>query len=147
MVRNILVGLGGMILATALMGLFGFLILGYSGQGPLIGAMQTGAISQEKFATTFFEKAENIILISEFVVLPLVALLLGSYIGLFAREKIWLPVLVTTIPLLIFLFSGGASIKVVALSLVYFALTYGVARILSTWRLRPFVSSPSMSQV
>lgn len=133
MIRNILIGVVGVFLTGILLSLAGWLMFNFSDQGELIMALHTGTISKEEFAGTFFEGAERRTLVSEILIFPLIAVSLGSFVGLFARERTWLPALIAISPLFLFLLSVP-SIKGVLLCAVYATLAIAIATILSRWR-------------
>ena len=133
MIRNILIGVVGVVFAGILLSVGGWLMFNFSGEGELIKALQTDTISKEEFAGAFFDGAERRTLVMEILVFPLIALSVGGFVGLFARERAWLPAIIGISPIFLFLLSEP-SIKGVLLSTVYTILAIAIATIISRRR-------------
>lgn len=112
-------------------------MLNFSQQGALIMAREAGAISDADFAEAFFSKTESMILATELIVGPLIALSVGCFVGLLARERVWLPTLLGLIPVFLF-FLSVPSVRLGLLCGIYTSLAIAIATFLSRRRRKAF---------
>ncbi|MBK9163590.1 MAG: hypothetical protein IPM21_06665 [Acidobacteria bacterium] len=139
MFRSVLIGVLGFILSGMLLGFAGWLFFNFSGERELLQALHAGTISKEEFAEAFFDGAVRKSLVTEILALPLVAIITGGFIGLLARERVWLPTLVGIFPVLFFVLE--ISVKGMVLSAIYSLLAIAFATVTYRWRLTKFTDS------
>lgn len=132
MFRNVLIGVVGLVFCFILLGSAGWLMFTLSGERELFQALDAGTMSKEEFAAAFFEASERKIFITQVLALPLIAMITGGFIGLFARDRIWLPTLAGIIPLLFFVFE--ISVRGAVLSVVYVLLAVSTATMANRFR-------------
>lgn len=142
MLRNIVLGIAGLFLTLVLISFLGWLQLHYSEQGLLMQDLLAGRISQAEYAEAFFDGAERMIFIADFIQFPLIISITSGFVGFFARRKAWLPALFAITPVFMFIFKPD--IKGISLGLLYALIAVTVASLISRWRFRPaFDQSPS----
>ena len=133
MFRNLAIGIAGLILSALLLGVAGWFSLNFSEQGRIIRDHQSKRVSDEQFAEVFFQNASHSQFIIEFVAMPLISIVAGCFVGLFARERVWLPALISIIPVLLF-FLVRSNAKGLVLCAIYTVLAIGTAMMLSGLR-------------
>lgn len=133
MFRNLAIGIAGLILSALLLGLAGWFTLNFSEQGRLIREHQANRVSDEQFAEVFFQNAPHSLFLTEFVAMPFIAIVVGCFAGVFARERAWLPALISLSPVLLFFFLPPTA-KGLGLCAMYTALAIGTAMMVSRLR-------------
>lgn len=133
MFRNLAIGIAGLILSALLLGVAGWFSLNFSEQGRIIRDHQSKRVSDEQFAEVFFQNASHSQFIIEFVAMPLISIVAGCFVGLFARQRVWLPALISIIPVLLF-FLVRSNAKGLVLCAIYTVLAIGTAMMLSGLR-------------
>lgn len=123
MLRNTIVSIAGVLIAIVLLVFAGWLLLGLSAQ----------STPSEEVTGAFLDRIARVTLLSEIVVFPMLALIIGSFVGFFARERIWLSALVAILPVLLFPLSVP-SFRTMILCVIYVGLTIGVATVVSRQR-------------
>lgn len=133
MLRNLGIGLAGLLLTGILLVGLGWLTLNFSQQGALVRAHLAGTISDKDFAEEFLRNAEHSLLINDAVAMPLIAVVAGCFAGLFARQRPWLLSLIALIPVFLF-YLLRPNVKQVALCAAYAAIAVVTATALSHFR-------------
>jgi biotin transporter BioY len=108
LIREILVVLAGFVLCSMLIAFCGWITFNYTTFGKWTAAnAQTGRfLTEEETLETFGETPEQIfenhLRISTYFMLPLVAIVVGAFAGIFMQGFVWLKALITLVPLHIF---------------------------------------------
>ena len=134
MIRAILTTIAGLFLTALLLIVSGRLMIELTGQSELIAALLSEAISKDDFAAAYFDAGARLVFYSELAVFPLIALTVGSFVGLLAKKLPWLLALIAIFPIFIFVFE--ISLKGISLSLAYALTAVAAALIVNRLRFR-----------
>ncbi|MFN2514052.1 MAG: hypothetical protein ABR568_21890 [Pyrinomonadaceae bacterium] len=140
MKRNLLVIGGGVILSFLLLSVGGWIVLQTSSHGVWIreftadGRIPTSEETIQKDNDPFDIMARGMRVI-QFVLLPIVALFTGTFVGLIARSAVWQTAAISLIPLCLLVLAGHSwNLEGIALSGVYLALCCAASLLLYRWK-------------
>jgi hypothetical protein len=145
MKRNVLVVGGSVILSFVLLSVGGWIFLQTSSQGEWIrefaadGKMPKYQEAMEKYGDPFDMMARGM-RVMRFVLLPIVALLTGTFVGLLARSAVWQTAAISLSPLaLLVLTAHSWTLVGLLLSCVYIVLCSMASLLLYRWKSRRLV--------
>ncbi|MDQ3684984.1 MAG: hypothetical protein M3430_05210 [Acidobacteriota bacterium] len=132
--------LGGVVLSFVLLTVGIWAFLQTSAQGEWLresaerGRMPEYQETVEKYGDPFDMMTRGV-RVMQFVLLPSVALLVGAFVGLLARDVVWQMAAISLVPLLVLvLFASAWEWDGFALSGVYIALCCAASLLLHRWR-------------
>jgi hypothetical protein len=140
MKRNLLVVGGGVILSFVLLSVGAWIFLQASSQGEWIretaadGRMPKYEEEIEKYGDPFDMMTRGM-RITQFILLPIVGLLTGTFVGLLARSAVWQTAAISLIPLaLLVLAAHSWTLEGLLLSCVYIVLCSATSLLLYGWK-------------
>lgn len=93
-----------------------------------VNSAERGEVVSEKDATEFFETLEQTLWLYKFVLLPLIALFIGAFMGFLAKNKAYILAIISFLPVnVFFLFANRWNVTSLLFGVVYFLVAASTA--------------------